>query len=396
MMRRTGVYRSIKVRDENVRAFVPLPLPPADPPLKIVGQLSDLHASAISELARLSLAGAMAPDLDRLLIGFVRAEAVASSQIEGIQAALPDVLGFESTAQAARPDDVQEVCNYVDALEYGRGQLADPNGLPLCIRLLCQAHGILMRSARGRDKMPGQIRQSQNWIGGSRPGQASLVPPPPWELSAVLGTLEWWWHQDSDLPPLVRAGLVHVQFETIHPFLDGNGRIGRLLISLLLEHWRLLDHPLLNISVAIKRRRHDYYERLSAVRTAGDWEGWTRFFLTCVCEAADCGVRVMQSAHDLALRDRRRILNHPNSTVAAVKLIELLPSQPILTVAAASRLLGLSEPPARKAIGLLQSLGILRETTGRRRGRVYSYLEYIEILTGDRVRWSMSQVYPDG
>ena len=392
MIRQTGVYRSVRIGDENVRAFVPAPLPPTDPPLKMEGELNDLHASAITELARLSLAGAMAPSLDSFLFGFIRAEAVASSQIEGVQAALPDVLEFEATAQADRPDDVQEVCNYVDALEYSRRQLSDPSGLPLCIRLLCQAHGILMRGARGRDKMPGQIRQSQNWVGGSRPGNASLVPPPPWELSAVLGTLEWWWHQASDLPPLVRAGLIHAQFETIHPFLDGNGRIGRLLISLLLEHWELLDHPLLNISIAIKRRQHDYYERLSAIRIEGDWEGWTSFFLNCVCEAADCGIQIAQSANDLARRDRGRILNHPNCTVAAVQLIELLPWRPILTVAAASRLLDLSEPPARKAIGLLQCLGILRETTGRKRGRVYCYSELIDYLTANLNR----QVHASG
>ena len=230
---------------------------------------------------------------------------------------------------------------------------------------------------------PGEIRRSQNWVGGRRPGNARFVPPPPEEVPGALGALERWLHQDSDLPPLVRAGLAHVQFETIHPFLDGNGRIGRLLIALLLDHWGLLDLPLLYLSLAFKRNQPEYYARLAAVRSAGDWEGWTQFFLECVREAADDGVRVARKLHTLVGRDRGRVLAHERSTVTAIRLIERLPSRPVVTVAAASDLLGLTAPPTRKAVGLLESLGVLREITGKRRGRAYSYDEYLRILTDD-------------
>ncbi len=227
-----------------------------------------------------------------------------TSQIEGTQATLPDVVTYEATNHSERPDDVEEVCNYVDALAHARRQLADPHGLPLSVRLLRDAHRILMRGARGSDTQPGEVRRSQNWIGGSRPGNARFVPPPPEDVPDALAALERWWHAESELPPLVRAGLVHVQFETIHPFLDGNGRIGRLLIALLIEHWGLLDQPLLYLSVAFRRAQPEYYARLASVRTDGDWEGWTRFFLECVRVAADDGVRVARELHAIVGRDR--------------------------------------------------------------------------------------------
>ena len=194
---------------------------------------------------------------------------------------------------------------------------------------------------------------------------------------------ERWWHAESDLPPLVRAGLVHVQFEAIHPFLDGNGRIGRLLIALLIEHWGLLDQPLLYLSAAFRRAQSEYYARLAAVRTDGDWEGWTRFFLDCVREAADDGVRVARELHAIVGRDRSRIAAHGRSTVAAIRLLECLPSAPVVTVPGAARLLRLTAPPARKAIELLEFLGVLREISGKRRGRAYAYQEYLDALIGD-------------
>ena len=325
----------------------------------------------------------MVPNTDWFLYGFVRKEAVITSQIEGTQATLPDIVTYEATGRAERPDDVEEVCNYVHAVAYARGQLSDPGGLPLSVRLLRDAHRILMRGARGADKLPGEVRRSQNWIGGNLPGNARFVPPAPEDVPDVLAALERWWHADSDLPPLVRAGLAHVQFETIHPFLDGNGRIGRLLIALLIEHWGLLDQPLLYLSVAFRRAQPEYYARLAAVRTEGDWEGWTGFFLECVREAADDGVRVARELHALVAHDRGRILSHGRSTVAAVRLLELLPSNPVVTVPRAAELLGLTAPPARKAVELLESLGVLREISGKRRGRVYAYQEYLEALIGD-------------
>ena len=325
----------------------------------------------------------MVPSTDWFLYGFVRKEAVITSQIEGTQATLPDIVTFEATARAVRPDDVQEVCNYVDALEYARVQLADPNGLPLSIRLLRDTHRILMSGARGADKLPGEVRRSQNWIGGSRPGNARFVPPPAEEVPAALASLERWWHAESDLPPLVRAGLAHVQFETIHPFLDGNGRIGRLLIALLLEHWGLLVRPLLYLSVAFRRAQAEYYARLAAVRSDGDWERWVAFFLECVHDAADDGVRVARELHALVARHRGRILAHDRSTVAALRLLERLPSNPVVTVPRASELLGVTAPPARKAVELLEELGVLGEVTGKQRGRVYAYREYLQTLGGD-------------
>ena len=339
----------------------------------------------MTELARLAVAGSVVPSPDWLLYGFVRKEAVVTSQIEGTQATLRDVVAFEATSHSDRPDDVHEVCNYVAALEHARAQVADPNGLPLSIRLLCEAHRILMTGVRGEGKQPGEVRRSQNWIGGSRPGNARFVPPPPDVVADALGTLERWFHEDNGLPPLVRAGLAHVQFETIHPFLDGNGRIGRLLVALLLEHWGLLAQPLLYLSLALKRNQEEYYARLDTVRRLGDWEGWIRFFLGCVQTAAADGVRVAQALHALVGRDRNRLLAHGRPTVAAIQLFDLLPSNPVVTVPSASKLLGLTAPPASKAIGLLEDLGILREITGKRRGRAYEYQEYLQVLTEDEL-----------
>ena len=383
MPRQTGRYRITRTGGEEVRAFVPFPLPPTDPPLEMDGPTSDLHSAAMTELTRLAVAGSMVPTSDWFLYGFVRKEAVATSQIEGAQATFRDVVAFEATSHSDHPDDVREVCNYVAALEHARPRVADPNGLPLSIRLLCEAHRILMAGVRDESKLPGEVRRSQNWIGGSRPGNARFVPPPPDEVADALGTLERWFHEENDLPPLVRVGLAHVQFETIHPFLDGNGRIGRLLIALLLEHWGLLDQPLLYVSLALKQNQEEYYVRLDAMRRLGDWEGWTRFFLRCVQTAAADGVRVAQALHTLIERDRNRVLNHDRSTVAAVRLLDHLPSKLVVTVPGASELLDLTAPTISKAIGLLQDLGALSEITGKRRGRAYAYQEYLRILTRD-------------
>ena len=383
MARQTGQYRITSTLGEEVRAFVPYPLPPGNPPLVLDGAAAELEAAAMAALARLAVAGSMVQSIDWFLYGFVRKEAVVTSQIEGTQATLRDVITFEATHHSDRPDDVREVCNYVNALTHARARIADPKGLPLSIRLLCETHHILMRGVRGENMQPGEIRRSQNWIGGSRPGNARFVPPPPEEVPGALGALERWLHQDSDLPPLVRAGLAHVQFETIHPFLDGNGRIGRLLIALLVEHWGLLDLPLLYLSLAFKRNQPEYYVRLAAVRSDGDWEGWIQFFLNCVREAADDGVRVARELQALVGRDRDRVLAHERATVTAIRLIERLASRPVVTIAAASDLLGLTAPPTRKAVALLESLGVLREITGKRRGRAYSYHEYLRILTDD-------------
>jgi len=381
MPRETGKYRTSTTHGETVKAFVPHPLPPADPPLAIEGDLAERHAAAVAAISLLRVAGAMVPDPSWFLYGFVRKEAVLSSQIEGTQATLRDVATFEATSSTDRPDDVEEVCNYVDGLNHARAAIADPAGLPLSTRLLCDVHRILMRGVRGEDKLPGEIRRSQNWIGGTRPGNARFVPPPHEEVAPALAALEKWMHSNDPLPPLVKAGLSHVQFETIHPFLDGNGRIGRMLITLLVEHWGLLDQPLLYLSVAFKRRQQEYYAHLAAVRTEGDWEGWTAFFLECVTEAANDGVHVAQAIHELTRRDRERVVRHDRATIAAVQLLDHLPSTPVLTVPRASELLGMTAPPTRKAIDLLEQIGVLRETTGKQRDRVYAYHAYLDLLT---------------
>jgi Fic family protein len=380
MSRSTGQYESTTVSGELVRAFVPSPLPVRDPPILIDSRLSARLVAAERALSRLELAAHMVPSLDWFLYAFVRKEAVLSSQIEGTQATLIDLLNFESGNELANPD-IDDVCNYVDALKYARGQLASAHGLPLSMRLLNETHRLLMRSVRGAGKAPGEVRRSQNWIGGSRPGNAAFVPPPPNRLPKALQLLEKYIHGKDPLPPLLRAGLVHVQFETIHPYLDGNGRIGRLLISLLLEHWKLLTHPLLYLSLFFKRHQAEYYRRLSAVRTDGDWEGWLDFFLDGV---ATIGEETVASAGELFVTitaDRKRVLSESAASVVAMRLFEALPIQPIVTVASVMRALETTKPTAGRAIEALKAAGVLVETTGRRRDRSYAYRKYIDLLT---------------
>jgi Fic family protein len=379
----TGTYRITQWDDEKVQAFVPAPLPPANPPLILDANLTQALSEASIALGQLAVMADLVPSLNWFLYGFVRKEALITSQIEGTQATLQDVMTFEAGEPAARPDDVREVCNYVDALTYARKELARPKGLPLATRLLCEAHKRLMKGTRGSTKQPGCIRTSQNWIGGTRPGNARFVPPPPDVIADALSALEKWIHSTDSLPPLVRIGLAHVQFETIHPFLDGNGRIGRLLITLLAEHWNLLNAPILYLSVALKRHQRLYYDRLAAVRTDGDWEGWTRFFLNCVTEAARDGVDAIQKLAAVTSEDRAAIATRPRVTVQAIRLVDLLPSHPIVTLPRVIGLLKVSKPTAIKIIDTLKRADILRETTGRRRDRVYAYHRYLQILTSD-------------
>jgi Fic family protein len=325
----------------------------------------------------------MVPSPDWLLYGFVRKEAVVSSQIEGTQASLQDVVVYEATRRSERAADVEEICNYVDAMAYARKELANPKGLPLCARLLCAVHKRLMKGVRGSDKQPGTVRTSQNWIGGTRPGNARFVPPPPDAVPEALAALEKWLHGNDPLPPLVKAGLAHVQFETIHPFLDGNGRIGRLLIALLVEHWKLLSSPLLYVSLGFKRHQEEYYERLNAVRVNGDWEGWTAFFLECVRESADDGVATARGLFTRVNDDRRKVTAGKMSTLMAIRLFDLLPTHPTVTLPRSIDLLQTSKPTAVKAIDALLKAGILHEITGKRRDRVYAYKAYLDLLAKD-------------
>jgi Fic family protein len=382
--RTTGRYERTTVGGEAVAAFVPHALPPAAPSIVVDAALGERIRAAEQALVRLELAGEMVPSLDWFIYAFVRKEAVLSSQIEGTQATLVDLLTFEAQngAQSSAPPsaDVEEVCNYLDALAYSRAQLADPKGLPLSMRLLNETHRRLMRGVRGAEKSPGEVRRSQNWIGGSRPGNAAYVPPPPHVLGDVLAAFEQYLHADDSLPPLVRAGLLHVQFETIHPYLDGNGRIGRLLVTLLLEHWKLLAKPLLYLSLFFKRHREDYYRRLNAVRVDGAWEGWLGFFLDGVATIADEAVASARELFALVAIDRARVLAYDGMSVVALRLFELLPRHPVLSVASVMKLVDTTKPTAGRAIDLLESAGVLVETTGKKRDRSYVYHAYLDRL----------------
>jgi Fic family protein len=382
MARITGTYDRRAVGGEEIAAFIPHALPPADPRLDLAGRASELLQGALHALSRLELAGEMVPSVEWFIYAFVRKEAVLSSQIEGTQATLVDLLTYEAGAQP-EPEteiEIQEVCNYLEALTFARKQLHKKNGLPLSVRLLNETHQRLMRGVRGTEKQPGELRRSQNWIGGSRPGNAVYVPPPPQEVPRLLGDLEKYLHAGDNLPPLVRAGLVHVQFETIHPYLDGNGRLGRLLGTLLLEEWKLLSQPLLYLSLFFKRRREDYYRTLSRVRTEGDWEGWTAFFLEGVGTIAEEAVQSARELFALVSRDRTRVLATAKASVAAARLFDELPRHPIVTVTSAVQLLKTTKPTAAKAIALLENAGILTETTGRRRDRTFGYAKYLKQL----------------
>ncbi len=381
MTRITGQYVRQNTTDEQVQAFIPYPLPPRDPPLQLNAKIQALLHEAEQALIRLDLAGDMVPSLDWFLYAFVRKEAVLSSQIEGTQATLVDLIAFEAQPAHTVPNqDVEEVCNYITALTYAREQLSSPTGLPLSNRLLNETHKRLMAGVRGANKLPGEMRRSQNWIGGTRPGNAMYVPPPPQILHDVMGDFERYFHADDDLHPLLRAGLLHVQFETIHPYLDGNGRLGRLLVSLLLEHWGLLKKPLLYLSLYFKRYQTLYYQHLNIARTDGDWERWLIFFLEGVITVANEATQCARSLFALVGEDRIRLMAHQHVHIAALRLFELLPRHPLITVASGIALIHATKPTVGRAVDILMDAGILVETSGRKRDRIFSYQRYIDVL----------------
>ncbi|RYF11728.1 MAG: Fic family protein [Deltaproteobacteria bacterium] len=307
-----------------------------------------------------------------------------SSQIEGTQATLVDLLTYETDNDGddatPRDPDVEEICNYLAALSFGRQQLSDPAGLPLSMGLLNAAHTRLMQGVRGAEKLPGEVRRSQNWLGKSRPGNAGYVPPPPYALPGALSNFEKYIHAQDAMRALLRAGLLHVQFETIHPYLDGNGRIGRLLVTLLLEHWKLLTKPLLYLSLYFKRHRSENYRRLNAVRLAGEWEAWLDFFLDAVTTIADEAAVSGRHPHALVALDRDRVLGHEGATIVSLRLFEWLPTHPIVTIAFVMKRLMISKPTAGRAIEALDRAGILAELTGRRRDRSWAYQHYLDQL----------------
>ena len=305
-MRSTGTYITSTTLGESVRAFVPHALPPSAPALSAEHFAAPNHAAELA-LARLSGVSGLVPSVDWLLYGAVRKEALLTSQIEGTQASLADLFDEEAGFSVSNGDDVEEVTNYLRAFRFVQDSLRNPTGLPVSVRLLSEAHRLLLDGVRGHTKQPGEMRRSQNWIGGTRPGNAVFVPPPPELVPELLSDLERFIHAPSDgaLAPLVRMALVHAQFETVHPFLDGNGRIGRLLIAVLLEHWELLNEPLLYLSGYLKQHPTVYYRRLSASRTDGDWEGWIDFFLEGLTDAATEAARGIVAIASLVATDRR-------------------------------------------------------------------------------------------
>lgn len=379
-MRSTGTFITSTTLGEPVQAFVPHSLPPAKPPLAPESFAAANHAAEMA-LARLAGVAGLVPSVDWLLYSAIRKEALLTSQIEGTQATLTDLFDDEAGFAVSNTDDVEEVTNYLRAFRLVQHNLRDPAGLPISVRLLCDAHRLLLSGVRGTGKQPGELRRSQNWIGGTRPGNAVFVPPPAERVAALLGDMEQFIHQaHSPLPPLVKIALVHAQFETIHPFLDGNGRIGRLLIAALLEHWALLTEPLMYLSGYLKQHQADYYRHLSTVRTQGDWEGWVGFFLHGVETAASEAERGIVAIASLVAADRRRLLQAPKAGPASYRLFELLPMMPRFTVERVRQQLGTSFPTANAAVQMLSELGIVTELTGQKKNRSYSYQPYIELM----------------
>jgi len=377
MKRQTGEYERSTVAGEEVSAFIPYPLPPQDPPLDLDGDLAPLLARAHEQLRLLELAGDLVPSVEWFVYAFVRKEAVLSAQIEGTQATLMDLLEVEASGKAPVDVDVKEVCGYIDALVYAWEEVGSDTGLPVSMRLLSETHRRLLSDAR---KDPGEVRRSQNWIGGTRPGNASFVPPPPHRLGELLSDFEHALHDESDLPPLVRIGLLHVQFETLHPYLDGNGRLGRLLITLLLHHWNLLSRPLLYLSLFLKTHRQEYYRRLGAVRTDGDWEGWLSYFLEGVAGVAEEAVVTARHLHAIVAQSRARLMAREDATVLSLRLIELLPQHPIVTVNRVARLLHCSRPAAAKALRVLEAAEVLHALDDRKKNRTIVFREYLDHL----------------
>ena len=381
MTRTTGTYLMATTLGEPVRAFVPYALPPSAPDLS-PEVFTDLNRQSELALARLEGVSGLVPSVEWLLYSAIRKEALLTSQIEGTQATLTDLFDEEAGFKVSNIDDVEEVTNYLGAFRWTEAQLRDPKGLPISVRLLCEAHRRLLRGVRGAGKQPGELRRSQNWVGGTRPGNAVFVPPPPEHVPTLLAEMERFIHNaNADLPPMVRVALIHAQFETIHPFLDGNGRIGRLLIAALFEHWKLLSQPLLYLSGYLKQHQAEYYRRLSAIRTEGDWESWVRFFLEGVAIAAGSAEKNIIEVASLVTTDRRRLLQSAKAGPTSYRLFELLPMMPRFTIERARQQLDTSFPTATAAIKVLEELGIITEITGQKKNRSYSYQAYVELLS---------------
>lgn len=375
----TGQYEITNIVGEQVRAFIPHPLPP-DLPLDLADARQRLLERATLALGRLDSITVLLPDPNLFLYAYIRREAVLSSQIEGTQSSLADLLLFELKEAPGVPfDDVVEVSNYVAALEHGMARLK--KGFPLSNRLIREMHAELLSRGRGSEKSPGEFRRTQNWIGGTRPGNAYFVPPPPAHVEDCMAALESFIHDEhTPYSVLVKAALAHVQFETIHPFLDGNGRIGRLLIPFILHHSGVLSKPLLYLSLYFKQHRTEYYRRLDCVRTEGDWEAWLDFFLEGVEHTASNAVETAQRLVALFKDDAARVQPLGRAAGSTLCVFRALCERPIVTLNEVCRRTGLSFPTATKRINGLLDLGIARELTGQRRNRIFVYDHYLAIL----------------
>ncbi|MGD0493542.1 MAG: Fic family protein [Steroidobacteraceae bacterium] len=375
----TGRYVTSIAGSEEVRAFVPAPLPPV-PALELIGGVRNSLDQGLLALGRLDGAAGTLPDAHLLLHTYVRKEAVLSSQIEGTQSTLDDLLAHELGEAPGVPiGDVTEVSHYVEAMTHGLQRLR--NGFPLSNRLLREMHEILLATGRGAQKTPGEFRQSQNWIGGTRRSNAAFVPPPPQEVQHCMGDLEKFLH--SDTPTLVKAALAHLQFETIHPFLDGNGRIGRLLITLLLCHEGVLREPLLYSSLYFKQNRQRYYDELNGARESGDFERWLDFFATAIRVSAEQATTTGLRISAVFREDRNRVREMGRQAPTMLLVQEALQAKPLATIATLTQSTGFTTPTVTQALGELQKLGIVRETTGRARGRIFAYVRYLDALNAE-------------
>ena len=377
---KTGHYRVTTYDGEEVRAFVPTPLPPV-PSLELEGPLLRALETANHALGRLDGISTLLPDKSLFLYHYVRKEAVLSSQIEGTQSSLADLLQHERVGAPGVPqDDVAEVSRYVAALEHGLRRLQE-DGFPLSNRLIREVHSVLLASGRGSSMTPGEFRRSQNWIGGTRPGNATFVPPPPADVQDCMASLERFLHTTDDgLPTLIRVGLAHAQLETIHPFLDGNGRVGRLLITFLLCHAGVLQDPLLYLSLYLKQNRSEYYRLLNEVRLSGDWEAWLAFFLEGIRVTAAGAFSTAMRLTAMFREDKERISSLGRQVNSALRVHEVLMSLPLRTIPEAARESGLSFPGASAGMDRLTELEIAREITGGRRGRIFVYDQYLKTL----------------
>lgn len=375
---RLGTYSVSHAGGESVRAFIPAPLPPV-PPLRLDG-LQVLLEQANQALGRLDGLATVLPDLPLFIYAYVRKEAVLSSQIEGTESSLSDLLMFESAEAPGVPiKDVEEVSSYVAALTHGITRMRA--GFPLSLRLIREIHDVLLSHGRGSEKRPGEFRESQNWIGGARPGTATFVPPPPAKVTELMGQLEFFLHQErTDMPLLIKAGLAHVQFESIHPFLDGNGRLGRLLITFLLCAGGALQEPILYLSLYFKANRRTYYDLLMKVRTTGNWEAWLDFFLRGVKETSDQAANAARRIMTLLDDDRRKIEGLGRPAASMLRVHQYAKTHPILSIASAAAHIGITFPTVASALDHMQRLRIMRETTGRQRSRLYTYQSYLDIL----------------